>query len=210
MSELADWQQRLETSLRNRGGVLDGAHDLGHFRRVWLHADNIADRMHGDVDKLVLLAAAYLHDIVSLRKEHPGRAESSRLAAKEARAVLTELRFPEEKLDAVEHAIEAHSHSAKIPAKTVEAKILQDADRLESLGAIGVARLFFIAGQKNGHLFHGMDPKGERRSLDEDRYALDHYYEKLRHTSERMNTDHGRVMARARAEFLLKLLLANC
>jgi uncharacterized protein len=101
----------------------------------------------------------------------------------------------------VTHAIEAHSRSAGIKPRTPEAKILQDADRMEALGAIGVARLFYMAGRMKTKLFHDTDPAGKRRRrLNEQRYALDHYYKKLRHLSDSMNTSSARAMAGNRAK----------
>ncbi len=66
--------------------------------------------------------------------------------------------FPADRYPAVSHAIEAHSFSAAIPPRTLEAKIVQDADRLESLGAIGLARVFAVAGALNTILFDAEDP----------------------------------------------------
>ncbi|MEJ1741482.1 HD domain-containing protein, partial [Escherichia coli] len=84
--------------------------------------------------------ACYFHDIVSLAKNHPQRQRSSILAAEETRRLLREefVQFPAEKIEAVCHAIAAHSFSAQIAPLTTEAKIVQDADRLEALGAIGL------------------------------------------------------------------------
>lgn len=200
--ELIKWQVRLEANLNELPNPPDGAHDIGHCRRVWRHAQSIADRLEKPPDRLVLLAAAYLHDVVSLRKDDPLRATASRLSAEQASKILQELEFPADRIDAVAHAIEAHSHSAGIHPQTQEAEILQDADRLEVLGAIGAARLFHAAGRKGGKLFHPSDPTGRRRNLDEGQYALDHYYLKLRHVTKQMNTKPGRDMARERSEML--------
>jgi uncharacterized protein len=203
MDELTKWQRRLEAKL----GTQDGSHDVGHAWRVWCHAKSIAGAVNQSADLLVLLAAAYLHDIVSLKKDDPKRAWASRLSARKARTLLSGLGFPRAKMQAVIHAIEAHSHSARIWPKTIEARILQDADRLEALGAIGVARLFYAEGQKEeGKLFHHHDPTGKDRFFDEDRYAVDHYYLKLRRSANRMNTTPGRAMARKRADMLNRFI----
>jgi uncharacterized protein len=203
MDKLTRWQGRFERRLETLPVARDGAHDIGHCRRVWQLAKRIAADADQDVDPLVLLAAAYFHDVVSVTKNHPQRSNASRLAARKARAILTGLRFPADRLGAVTHAIEAHSHSAGIKPRTSEARILQDADRMEALGAIGVARLFYMAGQMKTKLFHDTDPAGQRRRrLNDQRYALDHYYKKLRHLSDRMNTSSARAMARNRANLL--------
>ena len=81
---LNHWQQQLENWLEQHHTETDGAHDIAHFRRVWKTARALNQAEGSQGDELVLLAAAYLHDIISLPKNHPDRHLSSRLAAKEA------------------------------------------------------------------------------------------------------------------------------
>jgi uncharacterized protein len=199
--DLAVWQKRLETRLATLPASRDGSHDIGHCRRVWRHAQSISAGMQQRADQLVLLAAAYLHDIVSPPKNSPLRAQASQHAAKAARCILSEMAFPADRLDKVVHAIKAHSHSAHIEPETPEARILQDADRLEALGAIGIARLFYEAGRMRSKLFHDADPAARSRTLDEMQYALDHYYKKSQHLLGTMQTEPGRAMARKRSAF---------
>lgn len=182
-------------------GQQDGAHDLGHLHRVWANAQTIAAGESG-ADLEVLEAAAYFHDAVNLPKNSPDRARASTLSADLARQVLPGLGFPVAKLEAVAHAIAAHSFSANIPAETLEARILQDADRLEALGAIGLARLYHIGGQMGGGLFHPDDPLALNRPLDDKAHALDHLEVKLFPLVARMQTATGRAMAETRAERL--------
>src|SRR6202022_575492 len=120
------------------------------------------------------LSSAYFHDLVSLPKNHPDRSRSSFLSAEKTATLLQEYfsGFPPEKIDAVRHAIHAHSFSGKIKPLTAEAEILQDADRLEALGAIGLARVFYTAGQLNQQLFEAGDPLAEHRVPDDQLYAL--------------------------------------
>jgi uncharacterized protein len=114
----------------------DAAHDISHFRRVWATAQQLAEDT--DADRLVILTACYFHDIVSLAKNHPERNRSSAMAAEKTLAILQSAfpDFPAERYAAVLHAIEAHSFSAAIAPQSEEAKIVQDADRLEALGAM--------------------------------------------------------------------------
>ena len=106
--------------------------------------------------------------------------------------------FPEPLLDGVAHAIEAHSFSARIAPLTIEARIVQDADRLDALGAVGLARLFYIAGCMQSALAHPSDPLAEGRALDDRAYALDHIVVKLATLPGMMNTDAGRRLGEAR------------
>jgi uncharacterized protein len=171
------------------------------------------DRQEGAAaDELVLLASAYFHDLVALSKNHPERGNASRLSADQAVQLLQVQwdDFPAGKLEGVRHAIHAHSYSARVDPVTVEAKILQDADRMEAVGAIGLARVWYSAGQMNQSLFHGTDPLAEGRAADDQQYALDHFQLKLLRLPAMMNTATGRRMAEERAEYLREFLNRIC
>lgn len=155
----------------------DGSHDIGHMRRVCQTALEIAEGEGGDLE--VLVTAAYLHDLVNLPKDDPDRAQASRRSAEAAQPILRDLGIAQSKHDAIAHAIEAHSFSAAITPRTTEAQILQDADRLDALGAIGIARCFYVAGRMGASLFDPTDPVAQGRSLDDRRFALDHFETKL-------------------------------
>ena len=182
-------------------GQSDAAHDLAHLRRVWGNCERIA-RAEGGADMAVLMAGAYLHDLVNLPKDAPTRREASRLSAEAAVAWLRGTDFPTSKLEAVAHAIAAHSFSAGIAPETHEARILQDADRLEALGAIGLARLFAVAGQMGAQLYDPADPLAQRRALDDKAFALDHLEVKLFPLVETMQTATGREIAEERADWV--------
>ena len=197
-----DWQAELERWLEQHHSIDDGAHDIAHFRRVWKTALQLNEAEGGGANELVLLAAAYLHDIVSLPKNHPERHLSSRLAARQATTILQELNFPQELLPAVNHAIEAHSFSANIAATTLEAKLVQDADRMEALGAIGLARVFYTSGRMQRAMFDPIDPLAQHRPLDDLAFALDHFFVKLYRIADSMQTQAGRTMAKTRRRLL--------
>lgn len=201
-SPLAFWQQQLECWLEQHHAADDGAHDIAHFRRVWKTAMALNREEGEQANPLILLAAAYLHDIVSLPKDHPQRHLSSQLAAKQALVILDELTFPASLIPAVCHAIEAHSFSANIPAQTLEARLIQDADRMEALGAIGLARVFYTSGRMQRAMFDPHDPLAKHRPLDDQAFALDHFFIKLYRVAEGMQTEAGRRMAQKRKAFL--------
>ncbi|PMY53400.1 MULTISPECIES: HD domain-containing protein [Pseudomonas] len=178
----------------------DGAHDLSHLQRVWhnvrtLHADE-----GGDLE--VLLAAVLLHDCVAVEKNSPLRSQASRLAAQKASTVLTAMDWPDAKITAVVHAIEAHSFSANITPTTLEARIIQDADRLDSLGMLGVARTFYIAGRMGSALYDPVDPEANERDYDDKRFCLDHFQTKLLHLADGFQTTTGQRLAQVRHQRL--------
>lgn len=204
--ELAQWQHRFERWLDENHFTDDAAHDIAHFRRVWMTAQGImADE---DSDPLVVLTACYFHDIVSLPKNHPERQMASRMAAKKACEILaTDFPdFPAGCYNGVLHAIEAHSFSAGILPLTLEAKIVQDADRLEALGAIGLARVFAVSGALGVALFDGNDPFADARDLNDKQYALDHFRTKLLSLPQTMQTEKGRELACHNANYLVQFM----
>ncbi|MBW9428586.1 phosphohydrolase [Enterobacter kobei] len=204
--ELVQWQQRFESWLDEHHASEDSAHDISHFRRVWMTARKIM--IHHQADPLVVLTACYFHDIVSLPKNHPERSQSSRLAARKTRDILHRdfPDFPPDRFAGVEHAIEAHSFSAGIAPQSIEPKIVQDADRLEALGAIGLARVFAVSGGLGVALFDAEDPFADARPLDDRAFALDHFQTKLLRLPDTMQTDVGRELAQHNADFLVHFM----
>lgn len=174
----------------------DGSHDLSHLARVWKNAATIQQTEGGDAE--ILCAAALLHDCVSVEKNAPDRHRASGLAAEKATSLLRKLGWAEEQIAATAHAIEAHSFSANIEPRTAEAKILQDADRLDAIGVIGAARCFYIAGRMGSALYDWQDPQAENRQLDDKRYALDHFRTKLFKLASGFKTETGSQMAAER------------
>ncbi|GAB3119107.1 HD domain-containing protein [Bordetella tumbae] len=199
---LSSWRPKLITLVSNNDEG-DRAHDLNHLERVWGNALQILSSAPG-ANHLVVMAACYLHDIVNLPKSHPNRKNASCLSAARAKVELAMAGFPAEHLDAVAHAIEAHSFSAGISPETYEAEIVQDADRLDALGAVGLARMFHVGGQLGRCLAHGADPLGKDRSLDDMRYTLDHIENKLLRLPGTMKTPQARRLAQGRAEVLIR------
>lgn len=204
------WEELFVDYWKAQEGIADGSHDLGHFQRVWKAARHIAREEGGSADLLVLLASAYFHDVVSMPKDSPRRSESSRLSAERAGELLVSLGFPAGKIEGVRHAIHAHSFSAGVPALTEEAKILQDADRLEAVGAIGVARCFYTAGQMDARLFDAADPLAKGREPNDRVYALDHFQLKLFKLPGMMKTATGRRLAEENAEWMRGFVSRLC
>lgn len=174
----------------------DGSHDLAHIARVWANAQRIAEVEGADLD--VLVAAVVLHDCVAVEKNSPLRSKASHLAAERATEILTRLGWREDRCALVAHAIEAHSFSAGIAPQTLEACIVQDADRLDAIGLIGVARCFYTAGRMQSQLYDAADPQAMHRELQDKTFALDHFPSKLLTLSENFRTGHGAALAKQR------------
>ncbi len=186
----------------------DGSHDLAHVCRVWENVKAIAAAEGGDVG--VLLPATVLHDCVQVEKDSPDRARASALAAAKAAAVLAGLGHAAGYVEAVAHAIEAHSFSAGVEPRSIEAAILRDADRLDAIGAVGVARCFYVSGRLGRPLYDPADPAAERRPYDDLAFALDHFPVKLLKLADGMRTRAGRAMASRRMAAMERFLADFC
>ncbi|MGM4988404.1 HD domain-containing protein [Tardiphaga sp. 841_E9_N1_2] len=202
--------ETLASSLLHHIETDDGSHDVAHLARVWSNVRAIQKAEGGDPE--ILAAATLLHDCVAVEKSSPLRASASRLAAEHAVTLLAPFGWTTERLDHVAHAIAAHSFSAKITPETIEAQILQDADRLDAMGAIGIARCFYTAGRMQSLLYDPEDPAARRRTFDDRNFAIDHLPAKLLTLAEGFNTATGRRMAQerhARTEAFLTAFLAE-
>lgn len=171
------WVARLEEKAAELYPPVDPSHDLLHIGRVVAMARRLAEAEGADLN--IVIPAAYLHDCVAVPKNDPRRKQASQLSADYAVAWLRGEGYPEQYLPAIAHAIAAHSFSAGIPPETVEAKVVQDADRLDAMGAIGIARTFTVSGLLGRPYYDAADVKAESRPLDDGRYAVDHFKVKL-------------------------------
>ena len=181
----------------------DAAHDEGHLLRVarWTL------RLAGDeVDARLAVAAALLHDVVNAKKSGPGRGAASERSADVAREVLPDLGFSASAAEAVAEAVRDHSFSRGATPATALGRALQDADRLEALGALGAFRCIATGVELGASFFHPDDPWATRRELDDARYSVDHFFAKLLRLPDTMQTEAGRQEARRRAAFMAALL----
>jgi len=190
----------------------DPAHDEGHLVRVVKNCLAIMER-EATVDQDVVLVAAILHDLVNVPKDRHDRNQASLYSADKA---IAELRVGEESdqsgfFTLVHHAIRAHSYSANITPETLAAEIVRDADRLDSLGNVGLTRMWAVSGSMGRTLWHPTDPLAESRDLDEIKYGLDHFFVKLGKLHLTMLTKRGRhkavYLTRFMAASLVDLLI---
>jgi uncharacterized protein len=174
----------------------DGSHDISHLNRVWRAARLIAEEEGGDLR--LLAAAVLLHDCVTVEKDSPLRGQAARLSAEKAEQLLKELHWSSVDIETVSDAIRTHSYSAGLTPKSPEGRILQDADRLDAIGAVGIARCFYTAGRMGSMLYDALDPQGKERDLNDRRYALDHFPRKLLRLATGFQTPAGSRMAQER------------
>ncbi|HJW73987.1 MAG TPA: HD domain-containing protein [Geothrix sp.] len=195
---------RLRTHLAAEPFPRDAAHDLGHMLRVARLALRLARAEGADPETCV--AGALLHDLVYRPKNHPESPQTAQMAADLVPRWCREIPGLESRAEAVASAIESHSWSGGGTPAHLEAAVVQDADRLEALGAIGIARVFATGASFGAGLWHGEDPWSENRSLDDKTWSLDHFQTKLLKLADRMNTVSGRRLAEARQRTLLAYL----
>ncbi|ENP8453815.1 HD domain-containing protein [Photobacterium damselae] len=182
----------------------DMAHDVDHILRVVKSAKMLCQQEGANI--AIVLPATYLHDCFSYPKDHPDRHLSSYKAADKAVEFLNSIGYPSEYFAAIHHAIVAHSFSAQVTPTTLEAQIVQDADRLDALGAIGVTRCILVSAKLKRPLYQLDDPFCQQRSPDDSQYTLDHFYTKLLKLTDTMNTRSAQEEAGRRTEFMYAYL----
>lgn len=181
----------------------DPGHDLSHALRVAAWTVRLAGE---GASPRCAVAAALLHDVVNVPKSSSRRSEASARAAEEARELLPRFGFRERETDEIAEAIRDHSYSrGAVPTSTL-GRALQDADRLEAVGAVGLFRTISTGTRMGARYFHPEDPWAERRPRDDLAYTVDHFFEKLLSLPERMNTDEGRAEACRRVELMRSFL----
>jgi uncharacterized protein len=179
------------------------AHDFQHIIRVYKNAEMIS-KQEESVDLDIVLAAALLHDLVVYPKGSSKTINSADDSAEIAKKILLEYKdYPREKIEKVADAIRTHSYSKRLVPETFEGKILQDADRLDAIGAIGIARTFSVGGSENRSLYNPTDPFYEsERQLDDMQWTLDHIKKKLMILKNSMYTKTAKKIAEERTEFM--------
>lgn len=198
--DLTAWERRFEAFLEGCLEDADPAHELAHVKRVVAAARRLAESEGADLE--VVVPAAWLHDCVTVPKDSRHRSVASTEAAALAGNFLHDVGYPRALIPQVRHAIEAHSFSAGIAPETLEARVVQDADRLDALGAIGIARCFMVGGSLKLATYDPAEPFPERREPDDSRFIVDHFYVKLLKLPDTMQTAAGRAEARRRADYM--------
>ena len=202
MNALNSLKKEVEKQIGN-----DSAHDFEHIMRVYKNAQKICN--HEKANKKLVLSAVLLHDIVSYPKSDKRSKNSAIESAKKAKSILKKFGYSEEEITIISDAIRQHSFSQNKTPTTIEGKVLQDADRLDALGAIGIARVFATGGSLKRPFYNNEDPFCKNRNPDDKTWTLDHFYQKLLKLESLMNTKTGKIEAKKRTKILkdyLKLL----
>jgi uncharacterized protein len=197
---MQNWEELFAAKISGIATADDPAHDLLHFKRVVAMAKKLC--AEEGANPAVVIPAAWLHDFVIVPKDSPLRSKASKLSAERAIEYLRSIGYPEEHFEAIAHAIEGHSFSANIEIRTPEAAIVQDADRLDGLGAIGIARCFATAGLLKRAFYSDDDPFCETRPPEDREFTIDHFFVKIFKTAETLKTKAGREEGRRRADLM--------
>jgi uncharacterized protein len=203
IEQWASWEQRFARFLEQQRDS-DAAHDDAHIQRVVANARFLAVEENAQLE--VIIPAAWLHDCVTVPKNDRDRSQASRLAAEKAGQFLQESAFPAEYIPAIVHAITAHSFTARVEPETLEARVVQDADRLDAIGAIGIARCFVVGGALGTRLYDPFEPFPQSRPADDSANVIDHFYVKLLTLARTMKTNAGREEALRRTAFMVQYL----
>lgn len=198
------WEMRFQRFLTSQTADADAAHDVAHIQRVVKMAKQLASVENASEE--VIIPAAWLHDCMTVPKNSFQRHQASRMAAKAAGGFLRASGYEPDWIPAIEHAIAAHSFSAQIPPETIEAKVVQDADRLDAIGAVGIARCIMVGTSFGIPLYHADEPFPTERPPDDKQFIIDHFYTKLFKLAETMQTDAGRAEADRRTRFMRDFL----
>jgi uncharacterized protein len=190
-------KRRVKKALEGR----DPAHDFQHILRVYKNAEMIARREGANMQ--ILLPAVLLHDLVVYPKGSAKTSKSADDSADIAEKWLRSYGYPQGMIEKICYCIRTHSYSKRLTPSSLEGKILQDADRLDALGAIGIARTFSVGGSESRLFYNPDDPfwKSGRELNDRD-WTLDHFQTKLLKLTKSMHTKTAMEMAQERARFM--------
>lgn len=179
------------------------AHDWHHVRRVARLAETLVDEQDAAIDEDVLFAAVWLHDIGRAKEDRGEIADHAEWGASEAGRILRDLDAGEDTVAAVQHCIRAHRYSNDVDPETTEAELLSDADNLDALGAVGVARVFSYGGEL-GQPLHDPDLPPEADDSESGETQLNHVHEKILSLRDRMYTEAGRDLAEERHDYVVE------
>ncbi len=199
-----DWELIFENEITQMAVDVDPAHDVLHLKRVVKSAKELALLEGANLNTVI--PAAWLHDFVVIPKSSPLRKQASQISATRAIEFLESILYPSQFHAAIAHCIQAHSFSANITAETIEAQVVQDADRLDALGAIGIARCFITSGQMKTQIYSPLDPLCIQRPADDSEFTVDHFFVKLFKIADTLQTASAKKEGQRRVEVMKNYL----
>ena len=177
----------------------DAIHDFDHVLRVLALAERLAQAEGADLE--IVRTAALLHDVARGRRER-SMPDHAQAGAEYARHLLGG--YPEEKVEAVAQAIAAHRFRSGPDPQTLEAEVLHDADKLDAIGAIGVARAFAYGGEKGQRIWAEVSPGyQESQETHYEHTPVHEYHMKLAKIQDRLLTESARRLAEERHAFMV-------
>lgn len=199
--------ERLAREAEARARSAEPAHDFFHVKRVVENARAIAkgEGLSAE-DAEVATTAALLHELFNLPKNHPDSARAGDFCAEHAKALLEREHAPAHLLSGVPAAIADHAFSKGVIPDSRATQVLQDSDRLDAIGAIGLARMWATCADMKRPFYSPEDPFCESRAPDDKAWGLDHVYRKLLLIPERLHTRTARAIAERRVTFMKSYL----
>ena len=177
------------------------AHDWHHVQRVETLAETLVDRHPEPIDERVVTLAVLLHDIGRDREDRGEIDDHADWGAQEAGRILEDVGAETATIEAVQHCIRSHRYSNAIEPETLEARIVSDADNLDALGAVGIARVFSHGTAIGSPIYDPAVPlEADETAAGETQY--NHLHKKILALPDRLYTDAGRELGEARAEFV--------
>lgn len=194
----------LNVKVKSRFEGESSGHDYWHIYRVWQLSKLIASKEPG-ADMFIVEAGALLHDIADW-KFHDGDDDAG---PREARKILEKLKVDKEIILKIEDLIKHISFKGaevNVPKNNIETKIVSDADKLDAMGAIGIARTFAYGGHKNRPMYDPGVKHTVHKTFDEYKtsqtHTINHFYEKLLLLKDHMQTDTGKALAQKRHKYM--------
>src|SRR4030042_1004248 len=193
------------------------AHNMDHVLRVYNLSLHLAENENIDLD--ILKAAVLLHDIARVKEDNDptGRTDHAVLGAEMCVPILEEVNFPVETIKHVQVCIISHRYRTGHTPQTIEAQILFDADKLDTIGAIGIARSFIWVGRNNAKIYSDVDiekyiednlgGKINGRIQDKNKHSPQiEYKKKLKYLAEKLHTDKEKEICKERTEYFENFL----
>ncbi|MEF3245646.1 MAG: HD domain-containing protein [Caldisericaceae bacterium] len=187
--------------------LISSSHDFEHTMRVMNMALRIA-KDYPEADVKVIEFASILHDIARVKEDtdKENKIDHAILGAEMSREILKGFGYDDLFINEVAHAIETHRYRSERRPQTLEAKIVSDADKLDAIGAIGIARAFAIAGEYREPLYIDVDEENlgvAKRITNFKEHAPNiEYFVKLRRIKELLYTESAKKLAKSRLEFM--------